>query len=426
LIGPFSAIAAAPALSPAPVDARRLSGHGHAAAYSVVLVEGLDALRGLESDWRRLADASTTGNPFLAWEWTFTWAEQMMGDRLVTAIVRDAEQVVAIALFYRNSYAIGPAIRGTCLQLYGPRELQHVFELRQIPMLAGHEEPIMRVLLAQLLKSARWDWLEIASYGPAEMDWRDVLHSPPPGMRLVAEDTFQVPVLRLLGSWDEQRTALRRNVKERIRRGYNSLKRDGVKVDVVIDTDPANCEVRLAEFHHLHEQRAQVRDRKAHVNSFHHMRLRRFLDTGCARLMRAGVLSFARLEADGKVVATRMVLERDGSTYLYYSGFEPAWWNHSVMTVLVTEVVKRAIGRGHASVNFSPGLDQFKSGWTEPAGQMRTDAFMLGRETPAARLRLAAFRRRKRITSSLVTLARRMRERAAPARQGATASEANA
>ncbi len=424
MIEPASAIADTSSLIAIPVEARRTSVSDHAGAYRVTLVDGLDGLRALEADWRRLADASDTDNPFLAWEWTFTWAEQMMGDRLVTAIVRDADQVVAIAPFYRNSYAIGPAIRGTCLQLYGPRELQHVFELRQIPMRAGQEAAIMQSLLAQLLTSARWDWLEIATYGPIEMPWRDVLHAPPAGLRLVAEDSFQVPVLRLLGSWDEQRAALRRNVKERIRRGYNSLKRDGVKVDVTIDIDAANCETRLAEFHHLHEQRAQVRDRKAHVNSFRHGRLHRFLHSASDRMMRAGILSFARLEANGTVVATRMVLQREESTYLYYSGFEPSWWNHSVMTVLVTEIVKGGIERGHRTVNFSPGLDQFKSGWTEPDGHMRTVAFLLGRETPASRLRLAAFRRRKRLTSSLVTLARSVRERAARARRGATTSEA--
>lgn len=370
-----------------------------AGLFQVELLDGIDSLRSLQSEWRRLAEATAGDNPFLSWEWAFTWAEEMMGDRLVTAVVREGDDVVAIAPFYRNLYSLGPGLKARCLQLYGPRELQTVFELRQIPMLPGREAAILRSLLAGLLESARWDWVELADYGPRTGCWREVLATLPADLRLVVQDVVQVPILPLLSTWEDQRSALRRNVKERIRRGYNSLKRDGLGFSVVIDADAANSNARVAEFHQLHERRAEVQDRKAHVDSFRHPRVRAFLSAASRRLMEAGILSYAGLEVSGSVVATRMVMQRNDSLYLYYSGFDPAWWSHSVMTVLVTEVVKMAIARHLEGINFSPGLDQFKSGWTEPDANLTSVAYMIGRQTRSSRFRLAAFRRRKRLSA---------------------------
>jgi CelD/BcsL family acetyltransferase involved in cellulose biosynthesis len=321
---------------------------------------------------------------------------------------------VAIAPFYRNRYSLGPGLEARCLQLYGPRELQTVFELKQIPMLPGKEAAILRSLLAGLLESPRWDWVELADYGPRTGCWREVLATLPASLRLVVQDVFQVPILPLLSTWEDQRSALRRNVKERIRRGYNSLKRDGLSFKLVIDADVADSDARLAEFHRLHESRAEVRDRKAHVNSFRHPRLRAFLSAVSRRLMEAGILSYAGLEVSGSVVATRMVLQRNGSLYLYYSGFDPAWWSHSVMTVLVTEILKTGISRHLETINFSPGLDQFKSGWTEPDANLTTVAFMIGRQTASSRFRLAAFRRRKRLSATALQQLRRIRDRFGP------------
>jgi CelD/BcsL family acetyltransferase involved in cellulose biosynthesis len=399
------------AIAQSPFSARAVEGEQvweevESAAFEVDFVDGLDALRVLEADWRRIVESDATDNPFLVWEWTFSWAEIMMSDRLTTAVVRRLGEVVAIAPFYRNNYWVGPGIRARCLQLYGPRELQSVFEIRQIPMVAGYKASIIRSLLECLSTAARWDWVEVAAYGPEEDAWRDALKAVPTGLQLVAEDSFPVPILQLRETWEQQRSALRRNVKERIRRGYNSLKRDGATFKLIVDTDASRCAALLAEFQRLHELRARVRDRKAHVNNFRNQKLRMFLVSACERLMRAGVLSVASLDVNGTVVATRLVLERRASLYLYYSGFEPKWWGHSVMTVLVTELVMTSIKREFASVNFSPGLDQFKSGWTESNDQLRTVSFLLGRQTPGARLRVAAFRHRKRVTWALRNLAR--------------------
>jgi CelD/BcsL family acetyltransferase involved in cellulose biosynthesis len=80
-------------------------------------------------------------------------------------------------------------------------------------------------------------------------------------------------------------------------------------------------------------------------------------------LAAAGLLNIGILEIDHQRVAVRINMEMDNTLYLYYSGFDPRWWRHSVMTFIVTEAMKSAMDSGLQVVNFSPGVDQAKSRW---------------------------------------------------------------
>jgi hypothetical protein len=51
------------------------------------------------------------------------------------------------------------------------------------------------------------------------------------------------------------------------------------------------------------------------------------------------------------------------SIYLYYSGFDPTWARHSVMTTTVAETFKYAIEHGFRTVNLSIGREQSKLRW---------------------------------------------------------------
>jgi hypothetical protein len=49
--------------------------------------------------------------------------------------------------------------------------------------------------------------------------------------------------------------------------------------------------------------------------------------------------------------------------YLYYSGFDPKWWEFGVMTTTMAEAIKYAIGRGLRIVHLSPTWTVSKSRW---------------------------------------------------------------
>ncbi len=88
-------------------------------------------------------------------------------------------------------------------------------------------EACYRAVMAALDASPRdWDWIawEDGGHGPALFQGRTRRKS--------------AYVLALPDSWDEFKKRLRRNIKESLRKCYNSLKRDGLSFRLEVLTEP--------------------------------------------------------------------------------------------------------------------------------------------------------------------------------------------
>jgi CelD/BcsL family acetyltransferase involved in cellulose biosynthesis len=383
-------------------EAERIDDLAHVAedaSISTELIIGTRAFMSLEADWKGLFEASNTQNPFLSWEWIATWAQHFCGDRLRTVVVRRDRQAIAIAPFHLNRYLIGPGVYTRALQLLGPKEVQHLFEIREMLIHPHHEQQAMAAVFDRALQIPGWDWMELSAQGQALAALNRLLElQESHGFAVHVEPTAYMPVLALESTWDGQRQKLKRNIKESIRHCYNSLRRDNHEPEYVADGGPSAAEAaeRLVELHH---RRSEVTGRRWHRNHFADDSIRAFQLDVLARMHAAGRVRFGEISVGGQVVAARACMEAHGGLYLYYSGFDPAWWKYSVMTLVVTEAIKDAIARGRSTVNFSPGVDESKSRWGPELIPMQT--FTVVRANPLAQARFRLLRVRKRIRQPL-------------------------
>ncbi|HKC19854.1 MAG TPA: hypothetical protein VKE27_09505, partial [Candidatus Dormibacteraeota bacterium] len=111
---------------------------------------------GLEGEWKALFDRSGSENPFLSWEWISTWVKHFCGRQLRTVMVRSEGRVIAIAPFHLKRYLIGPGLHATALQLLGPKEVQHLFEIREILVERGKTEIALLAVLDHLEEVHGW------------------------------------------------------------------------------------------------------------------------------------------------------------------------------------------------------------------------------------------------------------------------------
>jgi CelD/BcsL family acetyltransferase involved in cellulose biosynthesis len=170
-------------------------------------------------------------------------------------------------------------------------------------------------------------------------------------------------ILPLAPSWSEMKRGLKRNIKESLRHCYNSLKRDGLTYALDVAEDPADIAAGLPDFFRLHATRAQLQDTLTHADVFETEPSQAFLNDVTMRLAERGVAKLFQLRIDGRVVAARIGFELASSLYLYYSGWEPAYRQYSVMTTLTSEIIQFAIRRGLTSVHLSTGRDVSKTRW---------------------------------------------------------------
>ncbi len=373
---------------------------GEGARTSTQLLEGTNAFMSIEAEWKFLFEASQTQNPFLTWEWMSTWAQHYCGDRLRTIVVRKGPDAIAIAPLHLNRYLIGPGIYTRALQLMGPREVQHLFEIREILTRPGHEQEAIGAVLDRALQIPGWDWIELSAQGGGLAELTDLLQRwPGHAFDVHSEAVTYIPVMALERSWDAQRQKLKRNIKESIRHCYNSLRRDGHDHEFVGDGgsgDAAEAADRLVELHH---RRSLISERRWHRDHFADDSIRAFEVDVLRKMHAAGRARFAELSIAGSTVAARACLESHGGLYFYYSGFDPNWWKYSVMTLVVTEAIQDAIARGLSTVNFSPGIDDSKSRWGPELVPLQT--IVLVRSRPLARVRHGLLRIRKQIRQPL-------------------------
>lgn len=354
-------------------------------ALVVTTLDGVSAFRNLEPSWRALERLPGSHNPFLAWEWVRPWVENVIGDRVRTVVISDGDEVVALAPFCRRSYWLLPGVRAVALQLAGPREFQHVFEAREVLAAPGRHADAFAAMRDQLLAAPEADWVEFSAAESRAAAWDDVLSHI--DSRRVDVSEVPMPILQLQETWPDLRSQLRRNIKESIRHSYNSLRRAGCSYTFSVAGDPTAATSCLDTFLRLHTLRSQVRDRVYHHDQFAPEQLRTFLRRAVEALMNAGRLEFCTVDIGGETVASRICLHADGRLYLYYSGFDPAWWRYGVMTLLVTERIKLAMDEGIRSINFSPGLDQSKERWKPTNVPLRSYTVLRPGATSGLRLR---------------------------------------
>ena len=169
--------------------------------------------------------------------------------------------------------------------------------------------------------------------------------------------------LQLPDSWQRFRSTRDRNIKESLRKCYNSLRRDGHTYELQVTIDPVGAAAALVRFFALHSERARAPGFRPHPDHFADPRARTFLHEFVTAMAERGQLYLFELKIDDTVVASRIAFAFADQLYLYYSGFLPQWGRYSVMTTLVAESIKWAIEHHFAIVNLSTGEDVSKTRW---------------------------------------------------------------
>ena len=364
-------------------------------ANSSLVVENIDTLEqllALQPQWRDLELASGNALPFRTSDWAISWwtnfreSRTVVSDSLfVRALRTRSGQLVGIAPMMRTERpAVGP-FRIKILQFFGPDG--YVTELNGPLCLPAFEEQVIHSLLDHLRASASsWDW----------MLWRGLrLNSP--WERAVAtagsvEWGEEVPgyILPLAGTWEEFRAQLPRNVKESLRKCYNSLKRDGHTFSFEIARRPEEMGAALEHFCRLHSARAALAGTIKHKDFFIAPKARRFLFDVCGRFAQRGEVRVFMLRVGSEIVAARIGFVIGKSLYLYYSGYDPAFGKYSVMTTVVAEALRSAISENLTSVNLSMGRDLSKTRW-RPNQTLYREALQIS-PSSRARLTLSAYR----------------------------------
>ena len=145
-------------------------------------------------------------------------------------------------------------------------------------------------------------------------------------------------------------------MRKNLRKTYKLLERDGFAFALRVTEGPDDVAAAMTRFFALHAARAEAADMLFHPNRFVQPHVRAFFADYLHRAAERGELRIFELEIGGIVVASRIAFLLGSDLYMYFAGYDPAWKNYSVMTVLMTEMIQmgvRARGRADQPVHRS-------------------------------------------------------------------------
>lgn len=333
---------------------------------SVEVIAAPEQLRGLAAEVDRLALAMRPRVPFATSAWLLLWWQHFrenrsfVRDRFFARALRDENgALVALApLLVTERPGVGP-LRARSLGFWGRDK--NITELRGLVCQPEHEAAATRALLEHLHERRdEWDWFMwdgVRKGGEAHQ-----LLSNTTNFGWRRETTSHL--LELPNTWDEFRATRARNIKESLRKCYNSLKRDGLVLDFRVVEDGRELPAAVERFLELHRARARAETLADHSDYFGEAPARNLLHGLTRAPERAPGLRVMELRVAGELAAARLAFLLEDELYLYFSGFDPKWARHSVMTTTVAETIKWAIQRRLRLVNLSTGTDVSKTRWS--------------------------------------------------------------
>jgi len=331
-------------------------------ALTLAAIHSEIALAALAPEWSALCAALPVQHPFAEPDWNLHWWRHLRARRL---LIHDRLHAFALRDVHGNLVAVAPMMISVRpgIGAFGVKVLQffgadpNITEVRGLICHPGDSDAALAALQAYLLAHRHlWDWIEWQGLSPEQARQ---LSSPD-----IEQPKARVMCYRPLPSdWDTLKGGLSRNMKEAIRKCFNSLRRDGLQHTFEVIERPVDVTSALADFYRLHTLRARSAEGVPHADAFRDRRSRAFLSAHASMLAREGRLRIFRLRIGDQLAATRIGFVLGDQLYLYYSGYDPRWRSYSLMTTLVVETMRWAIAQGFNGVNLSTGRDQSKLRW---------------------------------------------------------------
>jgi CelD/BcsL family acetyltransferase involved in cellulose biosynthesis len=347
-------------------------------ALRVERVTTADAFAALAPEWEALEATIHPRTPFTSPAWNQLWWKHNAADRffvkdeLFTHIVRDPTgALIAVAPMMRTSRPAAGPFKARMLQFFGTDP--NVTEMRGLVCRPADQDEVMKALTRNFIDNRDdWDWIDWGGVRDTEDVTRWLKRSG-----AIGRDR-RIPIFHLSmpATWEELKTGLSRNMKEALRKCYNSLKRAGHEFTFRVVSQPADVAAALETFFTLHASRGAVTDGVPHNNVFASDHDRAFIGEYAQLMAERNALRIFQLVIADKVVATRIGFLLGSELYLYYSGYDVDWGQFSVMTTVVAESIKWAIEQRLTTVNLSTGRDPSKLRWN-PQEVVYTSAVQL-------------------------------------------------
>ncbi|MBP7774536.1 GNAT family N-acetyltransferase [Candidatus Woesebacteria bacterium] len=307
------------------------------------LITTLDELKTLTSEWHDLLSRSHS-TVFQTPEFLLSWWETLGSGELWVTVFRTASdgRLVGIAPLMKNVDDNGK--KTICF--IGCVAVSDYLDYIIDPI---YQEEVWTQLRSLLSQNSEWNRLYFCSI-QAQSSTRTNLQQLFPTLLETQQDVC--PTIQLPSDWDSYLSTLNRKQRHELKRKMRNITSQDPQFSCL--TTATEVKAALPTFVRLHE--LSSKEKKSFWSDEH----RAFFELVLPSLAASGYIKLFFLELAGEKVATMLVFEYAEGYYLYNSGFDPAYQQWSIGTVLTGYTIQQAITENKKIYDFLRGNEEYK------------------------------------------------------------------
>lgn len=351
----------------------------------------------LAPEWRELLEAADNNRVFLSWEWLFTWWRHLAGGRRLWIVtLREGRDLVGIAPMALSSRQPQRLLPFRVLEFLGGGNVGS--DYLDVIAARGAEQPVIAALSDYLAE--RKLAIELTRIRPDALSHRLLTALEQHAHAVVERAPKEIcPYIRLEAlSWESYLARLGASHRYNVRRRLRNLSRS-FRVEFRQARSQAECDAWLPQLIALHRKRWSGGRRAS--TAFSQPELVAFHSEFSALALQRGWLRLQFLHLNATPAAALYGLHYAGVFYFYQSGFNPAFFRHSIGLVTLGLAIQSAIAEGAREFDLLHGDESYKFLWTDERREL--SRFMLFPPGP----RGLACRRMLEMRESLKRLMRR-------------------
>jgi len=319
--------------------------------------------------WRILVERCAFLTPFLLPEWSMSWwrilapteADLAMPPTLHIAVAYDGAQPIGLAPFYYL-----PSRQGAPAELRLIGDLGRGEGLTEAPIVLidreRREEAEMALLnhfRSQLRGYHPWDVAKVRwqTRGSLLRERKRLVFI---GWSLEEPGRQELP---LPESWEAYHHSLGKPMRKKIAYYAQRITKEGKPWEFRWCRSVAEVEKGVEALINLHRARAESARGPEHLDHIPTEYQEAFLQESLHWLAERKEATVVALEVEGRPIAIAVVLRSGRNFVLYYTGFDPAWYDHSPLTLLTAEIIRETIAQGGATLNFLFAPAPWKRRW---------------------------------------------------------------
>ena len=322
---------------------------------TIQVIEDPTAFAALRPDWNELLRASGSDNPFLSWEWQYTWWIHLRASStLHLIVVRSADKLIAIAPL---RLATGPRSWFSRLEFLGTGYAGS--DYLDLIVRRGHELESITVL-AQHFRAQPFS-LSFSRLPPSSLAARlaGVLASD--GWISSAADDGTCPIIPLAGhTFDSYLATLGSSHRANVRRRIKGL---GQQFDMRLDRVTTGTERRDALSALAVWSERRWKDCGGST-AFLTPAVRAFQDQVTERALEQRWLLMYVLRLNGEAAAVMYGFNYGGRFYFYQHGFDDRYRAQSLGLVLMGLTIRAVIDEGVREFDMLWGVEPYKFLWS--------------------------------------------------------------